>query len=280
MCIRDRDEAGRVGINFLKKGCTVNILVCLKQVPDTQKVKIDPERNTLIRKGVPSITNPLDESALELALEIRSITGGKITVLTMGIPDSEEILRDGLSLGADSAYLLTHRDFAGADTLATSYTLSMAIKELGGFELLLFGKQAIDGDTAQVGPEVAGHLGIPVVTFVTNVQKTAKDIIVVERMIENGKEIVEAEYPVLLTVVKAAQRLRIPTLEGMIKSFDIPVHRLGVQDIGADSSRCGLKGSPTRVKKVFSPKLDSKVKFIEGSIDEKAKKFISIVRGI
>ena len=156
----------------------------------------------------------------------------------------------------------------------------MAIKELGGFDLLLFGKQAIDGDTAQVGPEVAGHLGIPVVTFVTNVQKTAKDIIVVERMIENGKEIVEAEYPVLLTVVKAAQRLRIPTLEGMIKSFDIPVHRLGVQDIGADSSRCGLKGSPTRVKKVFSPKLDSKVKFIEGSIDEKAKKFISIVRGI
>lgn len=258
----------------------MNILVCLKQVPDTQKVKIDPERNTLIRKGVPSITNPLDESALELALEVRSITGGKITVLTMGIPDSEEILRDGLSLGADSAYLLTHRDFAGADTLATSYTLSMAIKELGGFDLLLFGKQAIDGDTAQVGPEVAGHLGIPVVTFVTNVQKTAKDIIVVERMIENGKEIVEAEYPVLLTVVKAAQRLRIPTLEGMIKSFDIPVHRLGVQDIGADSSRCGLKGSPTRVKKIFSPKLDSKVKFIEGSIGEKAKKFISIVRGI
>ncbi|HEB32239.1 MAG TPA: electron transfer flavoprotein subunit beta/FixA family protein [Spirochaetes bacterium] len=255
----------------------MNILVCMKQVPDTQKVRIDPARNTLIRKGVPSITNPLDESALELALEIKASAGGKITVLTMGIPDSEEILRDGLSMGADHAYLLSHSDFSGADTLATSYTLGMGIEKIGSFDLLLFGKQAIDGDTAQVGPEVAGLLGIPVIAFVTGVLAVEGGSIVVERMTDNGKEIVECEYPVVFTVVKAAQRLRIPTLDGMMRSFDIPVTRYGAREIGADPGRCGLKGSPTRVKKVFSPKHLSKVKLIEGSIEEKAKEFVRII---
>ena len=144
----------------------MHVLVCIKQVPDTQKVRIDPERGTLIRKGVPSITNPFDETALELAFEIRESAGGRVSVLTMGIPDSECILRDALTLGADDAYLLTGSVFAGADTLATSYALSLAIEKNGPFDLLLFGKQAIDGDTAQVGPEVAGQLGYPVVTFV------------------------------------------------------------------------------------------------------------------
>jgi electron transfer flavoprotein beta subunit len=249
----------------------------MKQVPDTQKVRIDPKRNTLIRKGVPSITNPYDESALEMALEVRAAAGGKISVITMGIPDSEEILRDGLSMGADNAYLLSHSDFSGADTLATSYALSMGIKKIGSFDLLLFGKQAIDGDTAQVGPEVAGHLGIPLVTFVTNVMAVEPKSVVVERMIENGKEIVECEYPVVFTVVKAAERLRIPTLDGMIRSFDIPVTRYGTSEIYADPDRCGLKGSPTRVKKVFSPKQLSRVQLIEGSIEEKAKGFVRII---
>jgi electron transfer flavoprotein alpha/beta subunit len=258
-------------------GYDLKIFVCMKQVPDTQKVKIDPERNTLVRKGVPSITNPYDESALEMALEIRAVSGGEITVITMGIPDSEEILRDGLSMGADHAYLLSHRDFSGADTLATSYALSMGIKKIGKFDLLLFGKQAIDGDTAQVGPEVAGHLGLPVVTFVTNVMAAEPGRVVAERMIENGKEIVECGYPVVFTVVKASERLRIPTLDRMISSFSIPVTRYGASDIGADPDRCGLKGSPTRVKKVFSPKKLARVKFIEGSIEEKAKEFIRII---
>jgi electron transfer flavoprotein beta subunit len=250
----------------------------MKQVPDTQKVKMDPVRNTLIRKGVPSITNPFDESALELALEIRQRKGGGITVLTMGIPASECILRDALSLGADRAYLLTSGDFAGADTWATSYTLSCAIKKLGSFDLMLFGKQAIDGDTAQVGPEVAGHLGFPVITFVTAITEVTSGDITVERMIDNGKEIVQADLPVVLTVVKAEKRLRMPNLEEIVNSFDRTVERMGAGDIDADVNNCGLKGSPTRVKKVFSPKPSSDTTFIEGSIEEKAKGFVEVIR--
>jgi len=248
----------------------VDILVCIKQVPDTQKVRIDPERGTLIRKGVPSITNPLDETALELALEIREEIPTTITVLTMGIPDSECILRDALSLGADRAYLLTGNQFAGADTLATSYALSRAIKSVGPFDLLLFGKQAIDGDTAQVGPEVSGQLGLPVITFVQSIVEVSTGAIVVERMIDNGRQVVRADYPVLLSVTKAKQRLRMPNMATVIKSFDIPVQRIGADDIKADVEKCGLKGSPTRVKKIFSPKVHSDVQFLGESVEEAA----------
>ncbi len=256
----------------------MKILVCMKQVPDTQKVKIDPVKNTLVRKGVPSITNPFDESGLECALEIREDAGGEISVLSMGIPDSECILRDALSLGADRAFLLTDRAFAGADTLATSYTLSMAIRKIGPFDLLVFGKQAVDGDTGQVGPGVASILEYPVITFVTGVRAIQRDRIVVERMIDSGREIVSSGFPVVLTVVKAKKRLRIPRLTTIIDSFGTQVERLGADDIDADSARCGLKGSPTRVKKVFSPKKHTSVHYLEGSTAEKAKTLIGMFR--
>ncbi len=250
----------------------------LKQVPDTQKVRIDPVRGTLIRKGVPSITNPFDENALELALEVREITGGRVTVLTMGIPDSENILRDALTLGADDAFLLTGSDFAGSDTLATSYALSNAVRTLGPFELFLFGKQATDGDTAQVGPEVAAHLDIPVVTFVQNIRKVDENRIVVERMIDGGRQVVEVDFPAALTVVKAQKRLRMPNLSGIMDSFGKPMIRLGSGDIGVDVSKCGLSGSPTRVKKIFSPRHQSAVRFIEGSSEETAQGFLEILK--
>lgn len=256
----------------------MNFLVCLKQVPDTQKVRIDPERGTLIRKGVPSITNPLDETALELALEMREKTGGIITVLTMGIPDSECILLDALSLGADRAFLLTGSAFAGSDTLATSYALSRTIERIGPFDLLLFGKQAIDGDTAQVGPEVSGHLGLPVVTFVQKVVEIGEAHLVVERMIDNGREVMRVDFPAVLTVTKASQRLRMPCFDSIIASFDRTVERLGARDIGADPSRCGLKGSPTRVKKVFSPKVHSSVQILGDSVEEAAEQAVSVLR--
>jgi electron transfer flavoprotein beta subunit len=256
----------------------MNILVCMKQVPDTQKVKIDPVKNTLVRKGVPSITNPFDESGLECALEIREVVGGEISVLSMGIPDSECILRDALSLGADRAFLLTDRAFAGADTLATSYTLSMAIRRIGPFDLLVFGKQAIDGDTAQVGPGVASILGCPVITFVTGVRSIQDDRIVVERMIDSGREVVSSSFPVALTVVKAKKRLRMPRFTTIIDSFDTRVVRLGADDIDADTERCGLKGSPTRVKKVFSPKQHTSVQYMEGSAAEQAKLLVGLFR--
>jgi len=245
--------------------------VCMKQVPDTQKVKVDPEKGTLVRKGIPSITNPFDESALELALHLREKIGGTITVITMGIPDSELILRDALSLGADQAFLLTGSDFAGADTLATGYALSKAIEKTGPFDILLFGKQAIDGDTAQVGPEVSVFLGIPVIAFVSDIIEINPCRIKAERLIDNGKEVVECEYPVLLTVIKAPQRLRMPTMQGLLRSFNIPVQKIEPSEIGADLRRCGLRGSPTRVKKIFTPNIRSRVRFIEGNLEEKAK---------
>ncbi len=256
----------------------MKLLVCMKQVPDTQKVRIDPERGTLIRKGVPSITNPFDESALELALEIREAAGGSVTVLTMGIPDSESILHDALTLGADSAYLLTHRYFAGSDTLATSYILSRAIRRIGAFDLILFGKQAIDGDTAQVGPEVAGKLELPVVTFVEDVVKVDGVSVVVERMMDSGREVVEVQLPAVLTVVKAKRRLRMPTLKGVLRSFELGVCRLGFSDIDAEHSLCGLEGSPTRVRKVFSPRRHAKVRFLAGGAEETAKQLLEILR--
>jgi electron transfer flavoprotein beta subunit len=256
----------------------MDILVCMKQVPDTQKVRIDPERGTLIRKGVPSVTNPFDETSLELALEIREKWGGTVTVITMGIPDSECILLDALSLGADRAYLLTGSAFAGADTLATSYALSSAVERVGPFDLLLFGKQAIDGDTAQVGPEVSGHLNLPVVTFVQRIVDIRDDELIVERMLDNGHETVRVTFPAVLTITKASQRLRMPTFDSIIHSFDSSVGRIGIDDIGADSSRCGLKGSPTRVKKIFSPKLHSEVQFLGEDSEGAAVQAVSILR--
>jgi len=256
----------------------LHVLVCIKQVPDTQKVRIDPERGTLIRKGIPSITNPFDETALELAFEIRESVGGRVSVLTMGIPDSECILRDALTLGADDAYLLTGSGFAGADTLATSYALSLAIEKTGPFDLVLFGKQAIDGDTAQVGPEVAGQLGYPVVTFVQDLISVDHERVVVDRMIDRGRETVEVDLPAVLTVVKAEQRLRVPTFTTILNGFAVPVTRLGPNDIGADPGRCGLKGSPTRVKKVFAPKHQSSVSLFSGSVEESAGAFVRTVR--
>jgi electron transfer flavoprotein beta subunit len=256
----------------------MNILIFMKQVPDTQKVRIDPERGTLIRKGVPSVTNPFDETTLELALELRERVGGSITALTMGIPDAESILRDALTLGADRAWLLTHRAFAGSDTLATSYTLAAAARSIGGFDLYLFGKQATDGDTAQVGPEFAGHLDLPVVTFVDRVVDVDEGRIVVERMIDSGRQVVEASFPAVLTVVKSARRLRMPTFDTISRSFGKPLDRLGVDDIGADPDRCGLTGSPTRVKKVFSPGGHARVRFLGGTPQESARELMTAFR--
>ena len=256
----------------------IDILVCMKQVPDTQKVKIDPERGTLVRKGVPSITNPFDESALELALGIKEAVGGTVTALTMGIPDASCILTDALTLGADRGFLVTGSDFAGADTLATSYALSRAVESVGRFDILIFGKQAIDGDTAQVGPEFAGQLGIPVITFVVDIREISEDRIVAERAVEGGREVVESGFPVVLTVVKAKRRLRIPTVDGILMSLKKEVVKLGPGEIGVERERCGLKGSPTRVKKIFSPSSETSVAYLEGSIEEKASGFVDIVR--
>jgi electron transfer flavoprotein beta subunit len=233
----------------------VKIAVCLKQVPETTEVKINPETNTLMREGVASITNPFDEFALEEGLLTREKYGGELHVMTMGPPQAIEILKNALAVGADKVYLLSDRAFAGADTLATAYTLAKTIEKIGGVDLVICGKQAIDGDTAQVGPGIATRLGIPQLTYVAKVREIdpAKKKIVVERMLENGREVVECSLPVVITVMKDINEPRLPSLLGIKKAAKATIPTWTAKEIGVDEDRVGLKGSPTWVWKVFSP---------------------------
>jgi electron transfer flavoprotein beta subunit len=234
----------------------VKIAVCIKQVPDTTDVKIDPKTNTLVREGVASITNPFDEYAVEEALLIREKHGGEVHVISMGPPQAVEVLRNALAVGADNVYLVSDRAFAGADTLATAYTVATTIKKVvGDVDLVICGKQAIDGDTAQVGPGIATRLGIPQLTYVSKVKEIdpANKRMVVERMLEYGKEIIETSLPALITVVKGINEPRLPSLLGIKKAGKAQIPTLTAKDIDADENRIGLKGSPTWVTKVFSP---------------------------
>ncbi len=237
----------------------MKIVVCVKQVPETTDVKIDPKTNTLIREGVASITNPFDEYALEEALLTKEKHGGEVHVISMGPPQAIEVLRNALAVGADKVYLVSDKAFAGADTLATAYTLAKTIEWIGGVDLVICGKQAIDGDTAQVGPGVATRLKIPQLTYVSKVREIDMDKkrIVVERLLENGKEVVESSLPVLITVVKDINEPRLPSLLGIKKAAKAQIQTLTPKDINADENRIGLKGSPTWVTKVFSPEARS-----------------------
>jgi electron transfer flavoprotein beta subunit len=233
----------------------VKIVVCIKQVPDTTDVKIDPKTNTLIREGVASICNPFDEYAIEEALLIREKHGGEVHVITMGPPQAVDVLKNALAVGADKVYLISDKAFAGADTLATAYTLSKTIKTIGEVDLVICGKQAIDGDTAQVGPGIATRLGIPQLTYVSKIREInlEKKKIIVERLLEHGREVVESSLPALLTVVKDINEPRLPSLLGIKKAAKAQIPTLTAKDIGADENRIGLKGSPTWVMRVFSP---------------------------
>lgn len=234
----------------------MNVIVCIKQVPDTTEVKINPETGTLIREGVPSIVNPFDTYAIEEALRLKEKHGGKVTVISMGPPQAIEVLKEAVAMGADEAVLLSDRAFAGADTWATAYTLAQAIHKIGAFDVILCGKQAIDGDTGQVGPGIARQLGITQLTYVFKIQKLepATGVIVVERLLEEGREVVEAKLPVVLTVVKDINQPRYPTFLGIRRATKMQVPTWGAADFSSvDMTKLGLKGSPTQVVKIFSP---------------------------
>jgi len=253
----------------------MKIIVCLKQVPNTNEVKIDPKTGTMIREGVPSIINPDDKNALEAALRLKEERGADITLLTMGPPQADYALREALAMGADRAILLTDRAFAGADTWATSYTLAQAVKKLGEFDIIFCGRQAIDGDTAQVGPELAEHLDIPQVTYVKKILAVEKDKVVVERALEDGYEVVEARLPVLLTAVKELNIPRYPSAYGIIAAFDEKeVEIWTAETIGGNPEKLGLKGSPTQVKRSFAPKAKEAGVIIKGT----AKEAVQILR--
>jgi electron transfer flavoprotein beta subunit len=231
----------------------MKLFVSIKQVPDTTNVRINPETNTLVREGVQSIINPFDVYALEEAVRLREKHGGTVTVITMGPPQAAEALREAISLGADNVYLISDRAFAGADTLATAYALACAVRFLGGADIILMGRQAIDGDTGQVGPGVAENLGISHITDIRKIEEIAEGRIVVERLLEEGYARLAARLPIVLTVVKEINVPRLPSLKGKMaaKKAEVPV--LKAADIGADVQRLGLNGSPTQVMKIFTP---------------------------
>lgn len=231
----------------------MNIVVCVKQVPDTTAVKIDPKTGTLIRDGVPSIMNPEDKHALEAALQLKEQHGGKVTVLSMGLPMAKATLTEALCMGADNAILLTDRCLGGADTLATSKALAGVIKKLD-YDIVLAGRQAIDGDTAQVGPEIAEHLDIPQVTYVQDV-KIEGDKIIVKRALEDGYQVVEIKTPCLLTAIEELNETRYMNVAAIFATSDDQITTMSADDIDVSKDELGLKGSPTKVKKSMTKEL-------------------------
>lgn len=263
----------------------MRILVCVKQVPDTTEIKIDPVTNTLIRAGVPSIVNPFDAYALEMAARLKDACGGAITVLSMGPEQAKVALKECLSVGADNAVLLSDRAFGGSDTLATSYILSGAVNALikkdGPFDLIFCGKQAIDGDTAQVGPEFAEHLGYPQVTYVTDIMENNDEEIIVKRETDSGYEIIAAVKPALLTVTKPAFEPRYPTVKSKLAANRAEIPIMTSADLEIDLKYAGLKGSPTKVKKTFTPKLSKESVVIAGEpAAQLARRAASLIAGM
>ncbi|MBR1588093.1 MAG: electron transfer flavoprotein subunit beta/FixA family protein [Kiritimatiellae bacterium] len=240
----------------------MRVVVCVKQVPDTTNVRINPKTNTLMREGVESIVNPFDEYALEEALRLKDQAGARVTVVSMGPPQAMAVLREALARGADDAYLVSSRAFGGADTLATSYTLAMAIKKACGGrtpDLVLFGKQAIDGDTAQVGPGVSEFLGVPLITYVKEIAMGGgagapePPSFAVTTIMDDGEHVIEGRLPAVMTVLKEAATPRFAPLAGAMRAAKSDITVLDEKDIAADPIRIGLKGSPTKVVTIFPP---------------------------
>lgn len=258
----------------------MNIAVCVKQVPDTSEVKIDPETGTMKREGVPSTLNPFDGYAVEEALSLKEKHGGKVTALTMGPPQAAEVLKHVVAMGVDEVALLSDRAFAGADTWATSYTLGLGLVKTGPYDLVICGKQAIDGDTAQVGPGVAVNLGLPFVAYVRKIVEIADGKMKVERLIEDGYEVVEVSLPAVITVVKEINTPRMPSLKGKMKAKKLEIAPLDAAAIGAQPEKIGLSGSPTKVVKVFTPPPKGKREMIEGDAAEQASKLVEKLVGL
>lgn len=225
-----------------------NIVVCIKQVPDTTEVKLDPVTGTLIRDGVPSIINPDDKAALEVALQIKEKTGAKVTVVSMGPMQADVALREALAMGADDAVLVSDRKFGGADTWATSSTIAGAIKKLD-YDLIVAGRQAIDGDTAQVGPQIAEHLGLPVISYAQDI-KVEGDKVIVQRQYDDRYHVVEAQMPCLITALSELNKPRYMTPGGIFDACKAEITTWGRADLkDVDDSNLGLKGSPTKIAK-------------------------------
>lgn len=246
------------------------LVVCIKQVPDTATLRLDPRTHTLRRGGAPAVVNPFDLPAIEEALRLRDLAGGRLTALSMGPPQAEAALRETLARGADDAVLLCDPAFAGGDTWATSLVLAAAIRRLGGADIVICGRQAADGDTAQVGPGLAARLGLPQATFVSAIHELSTASLIVERMLDDGVERLRVRLPCLLTIGRAIHPPRLPTLAGLAAMRRKPLLRWGATDLGLDPRQTGLAGSPTRVVRVAVPRQTRRCEFLEGSAGERA----------
>jgi electron transfer flavoprotein beta subunit len=245
----------------------MNIVVCLKQVPGTTQVKIDPETNTLIRQGIENIINPLDTYAIEEGVRLRERFGGKVTAISMGPPQAETALREAISLGVDEGILLSDPAFAGADTWATSYTLSVAISKLGEYDLVVCGRQTLDGDTGQVGPQLAEMLDVPFIAYVSAIEEITDGGLRARRMVEDGYEVVESPLPAVLTVVKEINTPRLPSLRGIARSKSAVIPVWGAGDIDIDLDKVGLAGSFTQVTKIFTPQRVCQGEIFQGDLE-------------
>lgn len=251
----------------------MKIVVCIKQVPDTNEVRLDPKTGTLIRDGVPSIINPDDKAGLEAALRLKDEFGAHITVVTMGPPQAKIALQEAYAMGADRVILLTDRIFAGADTLATSTTIAAALKNID-FDLVITGRQAIDGDTAQVGPQIAEHLNLPQISYVSAFEHKG-DHAIVKRSFEDGFQKIKVNYPCLITALSELNEARYMSIKGILDAHRIlEVETWGFDKIDVDLARMGLKGSPTKVKKSFTKGAKQAGKIIEGSPREVAMSIV------
>jgi electron transfer flavoprotein beta subunit len=255
----------------------MDIIVLIKQVPDTTEVKLDPKTGNLIREGIDSIINPDDKHALEAAIQLKETSGGKVTAVTMGPPQAIDAISEALGMGVDKGILLSDRAFAGADTWATSSTLGKAIEKIGQYDLILCGRQAIDGDTAQIGPQLAEYLGIPHVSYVCAIDETRKKGIVVKRRLEDGYEQIQCTLPALMTVIDELNTPRYPMVGDLIAACQekAPITLWNAADIGVQTRDVGLEGSLTHVIKTFSPKFKREGEILEGD----AKAAVSTLMG-
>ena len=258
----------------------MNIVVCIKQVPGTTSIKIDPETNTLVREGVESIINPFDAYALEEGVRLRERYGGKVTTITMGPPQAEDALRETVSLGADEAILLSDRAFAGSDTWATAYVLSRAMTKIGEYDLIVCGRQTLDGDTGQVAPELAEMLDLPFVAYVSRIEEAGDGSMRVQRMVEEGYETIETPLPAVVTVVKEINVPRLPSIRGTMKSRSAEIPVWTAADIDADAGRAGASGSPTRVVRIFFPQRERASEMLQGTPEQQVDQLIEKLEGI
>lgn len=257
----------------------MKVIVCIKQVPDVNEVRIDPIDGTLIREGVPSIINPDDKNAIEEAVRIKeSMDDVHVTVISMGPPQAESALREALAMGSDEAILLSDKEFAGSDTWATSAILAAAISKIGDYNIILCGTQSTDGYTAQVGPKIAEHLKLPQITYVSNLKVNGNDVIT-HRVVEDGYYVIKSQMPVLLTAIKDLNTPRYPSIKGIYKAYrEKEIKVWNINDIIVDRENIGLKGSPTNVKSSFTPSVKFNGEILSGTTKEVINELIAKLR--